>query len=206
MDKNKFDKSLLVQKIKGGIKELQGTWVHPDVAINLAQWVSPKFAVFVSKWLREWLNGNLSNKDNLPYHVRMYIMNRSEIPPSHFSVFNEIMFNLVAPLEDKGYKLPDKFVPDISQGKMFAKWVREEKGLEPNDFPTYTHTYPDGRKVPNVKLYPNELLADFRKHFNDVWMVKRCLKYFTERDKNSIPYVRQVIQSLPEFKENKKLK
>jgi hypothetical protein len=23
----------------------RGTWVHPDVAINLAQWCSPKFAV-----------------------------------------------------------------------------------------------------------------------------------------------------------------
>jgi hypothetical protein len=47
--------SELVQVRKGGEPELQGTWVHPDVAIHLAQWCSPKFAVQVSKWVRELL-------------------------------------------------------------------------------------------------------------------------------------------------------
>lgn len=35
----------LVQVVRGGYPELQGTWVHPYIAINLAQWLSPKFAV-----------------------------------------------------------------------------------------------------------------------------------------------------------------
>lgn len=29
----------LIQIIQGGIPELQGSWVHPQVAINLGQWV-----------------------------------------------------------------------------------------------------------------------------------------------------------------------
>jgi hypothetical protein len=33
----------------------QGTWVHPDVAVNLAQWCSAKFAVQISRWVREWM-------------------------------------------------------------------------------------------------------------------------------------------------------
>ena len=32
----------------GGDPRNQGIWVHPQVAINLAQWLSPKFAVQVS--------------------------------------------------------------------------------------------------------------------------------------------------------------
>ena len=28
-----------------------GTWIHPKVAINLAQWLSPDFAVLVSNWI-----------------------------------------------------------------------------------------------------------------------------------------------------------
>ncbi len=40
---------------QGGRPEEQGTWVHPDVAINLAQWCSAKFAVQVSRWVREWM-------------------------------------------------------------------------------------------------------------------------------------------------------
>lgn len=37
----------LIQTIQGGPPQLQGTWVHPQVAINLAQWLSPKFAISV---------------------------------------------------------------------------------------------------------------------------------------------------------------
>ena len=111
--------SELIQIISGGTPQFQGTWVHPQVAINLAQWASPKFAVMVSKWVFEWMTGNVPNAKKLPYHLQRYIMNRSEIPPTHFSIFNEIVYNLIAPLEDKGCELPDNLVPDISEGKMF---------------------------------------------------------------------------------------
>lgn len=50
--------SELVQIVKGGNPQLQGTWVHPYVAINLGQWLSPKFAVQVSKWVFEWMNND----------------------------------------------------------------------------------------------------------------------------------------------------
>lgn len=32
-----------------------GTWVHPDLAIQLAQWCNKPFAIQVSRWIREWL-------------------------------------------------------------------------------------------------------------------------------------------------------
>jgi hypothetical protein len=30
-----------------------GSWIHPDLAIQLAQWISPKIAFQVSRWIRE---------------------------------------------------------------------------------------------------------------------------------------------------------
>jgi len=54
---------LLVQKIMTGPNELRGTWVHPQVAINLGQWSSPKFAVLVSKWVFEWMSGTQKIRD-----------------------------------------------------------------------------------------------------------------------------------------------
>lgn len=43
----------LVEKKKGGNnKSEQGSWIHPDLSIQLAQWISPKFAIQVSKWIR----------------------------------------------------------------------------------------------------------------------------------------------------------
>ena len=34
-------------------KYSQGTWIHPDLGLNLAQWCSPNFSAQVSKWLKE---------------------------------------------------------------------------------------------------------------------------------------------------------
>lgn len=35
-----------------------GTWAHPDIAIQFAQWCSATFALQVSRWVREWLMGH----------------------------------------------------------------------------------------------------------------------------------------------------
>lgn len=51
--------SALIQIVRGGVPEHQGTWVHPQVAIHLGQWASPKFAVLVSKWVFDWMTGRL---------------------------------------------------------------------------------------------------------------------------------------------------
>ena len=45
---------LLTHSIIRGPNDARGTWVHPQVAVNLAQWCSPKFAVQVSQWVVEW--------------------------------------------------------------------------------------------------------------------------------------------------------
>jgi len=46
--------SLLIDIKKGNsINFEQGTWIHSDLAIQLAQWISPKFALQVSHWIRK---------------------------------------------------------------------------------------------------------------------------------------------------------
>ena len=39
--------------IVGGNSKIQGTYAHPDIAVQIAQWASPTFALVVSKWVRE---------------------------------------------------------------------------------------------------------------------------------------------------------
>ncbi len=137
--------SNLVVIQKGGNRDQQGTWVHPDVAVHLGQWCSPRFAVAVSRWVREWMTGKA--KAGLPYHIQRYMANMSEIPRTHFSILNEMVFGLIAPLEKQGYTLPDNMLPDISEGKMFCKWLRDVHGIDTDALPTYRHAYADGRVV-----------------------------------------------------------
>lgn len=47
----------LIQVVRGG-RNWQGTWVHPKVAIHLAQWLSPRFAVKVTGWVYDWMTGS----------------------------------------------------------------------------------------------------------------------------------------------------
>lgn len=184
---------LLIHTNTGGDFRIQGTWVHPQVAINLGQWLSAKFAVKVTKWVYEWMSGGSgAASTKMPIHLQRYMANRSEIPATHFSMLNELIFGLIAPLESEGYTLPENMVPDISQGRMFSKWIRDHKGVEPSSFPSYRHTYVDGRVV-DARLYPNEYLADFRAHFNTVWLPQKASSYFAERDPKALAYLPKLL-------------
>lgn len=183
--------SELIQIVKGGRPEEQGTWVHPKIAINLAQWCSPEFAFAVSTWVYDWISGNVKQPALMPYHLERYVQNQGSIPSTHFSMLNEMTMALIAPMEHKGYTLPERMIPDISEGQMFCRWLREHKGLDTKNLPTYTHVYQDGRRV-QANLYPIDLLPDFRRHFNDVWLPKKAVSYFQERDSNALPYLTQV--------------
>lgn len=46
-----FPVSTLCLSLMGGVR--QGTWVHPQVAVNLARWISAPFAVWMDGWLLE---------------------------------------------------------------------------------------------------------------------------------------------------------
>ena len=166
----------------------QGTWVHPQVAINLAQWLSPQFAVQVNKWVFAWMSGRVSG--NMPSHLRRYVANMSRIPPDHFSMLNELIFSLVAPLEQQGYTLPDRMMPDISTGQMFSSFLRQHN-INVDAFPTYRHEFTDesGRRDVYARLYPNKYLGEFRKFFNTEWLPSNALGYFKKKDSKALPYL-----------------
>lgn len=197
--------SELVQIIKGGHPQMQGTWVHPQVAINLGQWASPKFAVLVSKWTFEWMTGSAKQAYQFPYHIRRYLINRSKIPATHFSMLDQMTFKLLGALESKGYVVPAKMMPDISLGKIFSSWLRE-KGYDPESFPTYSHEFDDGKRpVVQARLYPNDLMTEFNQKL-DQWITSgAALKYFSERDENSVEPLKLVYAEIKSLESTKKI-
>jgi len=187
----------LVQTIQGGPPHLQGTCVHPQVAINLAQWLSPKFAVLVSQWVLEWTSGSV-RQPTLPYHLRRYMVNMPNVPYGYFSMLNEVTLSLIGPLEQLGYTVRSSMIPDISLGRTFSKHLRD-LGYPVDSYPTYPHKFEDGRIV-NARAYPNELVGELRRFFTEEWLRTKSEKYFTERDPQALPYLRTFL-SLPNYRE-----
>ena len=91
----------LIQRIKGGTPHLQGTWVHPQVAIHLAQWLSPKFAVLITKLVMDWMSGKApaNSTTYMPYHLRRFFENKHNVPYGYFSMLSEAYITLIGPLE-----------------------------------------------------------------------------------------------------------
>jgi len=185
----------LIQSLVGGNPELQGTWVHPQIAINLAQWLSPTFAVQVSQWVFDWMSGNGAphRPAELPFHLRRYIANQGNVPAGHFSILTELTLCLIAPMEALGYRIPEKLWPDISSGLMFAKFLRDEHGVDTKAMPTYWHTFEDQRQPVQAKAYPENLLHHFRRHFREVWLPQRAAAYFAERDPAALTYLPRLL-------------
>jgi len=47
----------IIHTIQGGRPEMQGTWIHPRLAVDLARWISPAFAVWMDGWFLEAAQG-----------------------------------------------------------------------------------------------------------------------------------------------------
>jgi hypothetical protein len=130
--------------------------------------------------------------DTVPYHLRRYVANQPNVPVAHFSVLTEMTQLLIAPMEIMGYTLPEHLLPDISQGRMYCKWLRDKYGIDTDALPTYALVYEDGRRVP-AKAYPESLLPDFRKHFREEWLPNRAIEYFQRRDGEALQYLPKLI-------------
>lgn len=182
--------SKLIQVVRGA-NVTQGTWVHPQVAINLAQWLSPQFAVQVSKWVFDWMSGK-GQPAKLPYHLERHLMNQNKIPLGYFSVLQEMTNFLVGPLEANGYRLPEKCVPDIAHAKLLCKHLRDDHGVDTKTLDKYPHEFPDGRIV-QANLYPVKYLGAFRQLMAEVWMPQHAAAYFQARDPAALPALDKIL-------------
>lgn len=181
----------LIQEVRDS-SGIASTWIHPKVAIHLAQWLSAEFAVQVSEWVYDWMNGsNPQRAAQLPYHIRRHMLNYAGVPAGFFSVLQEMTFLLIAPLDTMGYQVPERMVPDISMGRFLCKHLRDKLDIDTDSLPVYNHRFEDGRTV-QAKLYPEEVLPDFRRLIRDEWLPKKAAKYFQERDPSALSYLDQL--------------
>lgn len=189
----------------GGDARNQGTWVHPQVAIDLASWLSPEFKVKVTRWVMEWMSGlgsPMSTRRASFDFMKRYHLNADRVDHGYFSIIGELYVRIHGELEHLGYVLPERapdgkiLRPDISVGQSFPKWLEEKYPGMSEKRKKYGHVLPDGLVV-EAWQYHNSVWPQFVEFMKTTWLPQRAINYFKERDPQAIPFIEQVVARLP---------
>ena len=192
----------LVQTFTGGTPHLQGTWVHPHVAINLAQWCSAKFAVRVSTWVYEWMTGAgspVATKRPTPIFVQRFNENWDRVERCYFSIINELFIRVYGRLEQAGYVLKDKspdgkeLRPDVSVGLLFPKWLESYYPDMAAKWKPYRHTLVPQKKDVEARQYHNSVLPAFIEYVETDWLPNCAAYYFKKRDPGALQYLPKLL-------------
>jgi hypothetical protein len=122
------------------------------------------------------------------------------VSAGHFSVISELFIRLYGRMEQVGYVLPDKghggqeIRPDVSVGKLFSSYLRENypEGIEKRSY--YSHLLPEGKEVEACQ-YPMDMLPMFIDYVDRVWLMTRASQYLGERDKRALEYLPKLLSS-----------
>jgi len=66
----------LIRKITDGPNYQRGTWIHPQLSINLATWVNPMFGVKVTELVMRYATGQITTEES---HEAAKIIERERI-------------------------------------------------------------------------------------------------------------------------------
>lgn len=150
--------SLVIVK-RGSPSTGGGTWIHPKLAVHLAQWCDPYFALQVSDWVEEWMTtGQNPIAPPAPAtqiggyikRVEMLEGNLWALPEDYWCVLYESS-NLLLKVQNI-MKMPvgEFDLLDGSVGKHWSKY-RAEKSWAIHPVQGCKYRFPDGRVVsPNA--------------------------------------------------------
>lgn len=138
------------------------------------------------------------DRGTTPNFVVRFNDNWDKIDRGYFSVISELFVRLHGKLEQAGYIIPDKALngreirPDVSVGKGFATFLRNNYPDLENSFKHYPHRFPNGVTI-QARQYPIELLPMFIRYIDENWMYHKAVAYFEERDKVALNYLPKLL-------------
>lgn len=130
---------------------------------------------------------------NTPAFIRRYNQNWDRCALGHFSVINEIVVRLWGRFEHLGHILADvaqdgrEIRPDISVGKGFSKWLKDNHPTVADNYTYYLHWTPAGEF--QARQYPDAMLPLFREYLDRVWIPNDAERYFNTRDPAALPHI-----------------
>lgn len=132
--------------------------------------------------------------------IKRYNLNWNTVPPNYFSVINLLYNTLYKELERVGYILPDigehgkQMMPDISVGRGFAKYLRENQSEFYNTHKSYAHRFDDGRTV-QANMYMIDAIPVFIRYVLDSWLPQSGEQYFKKRDPKALAYLPKLLKA-----------
>ena len=166
----------------GGDARNQGTWVHPYVAIHLAQWLSAKFAVRVSQWVFAWMSGRPSAEVGWQQFQDRISLTFDAVPAGYFGIFRESA-DVYGALVKGGVGLGARLLLDISVGQHWGRHWRVAE-LEQRFGPPgrYDHNYPSyfPQALSNPQTahcYPDSSLGEFRRWMREDYLERHLPDY-----------------------------
>lgn len=183
----------IVQSIMSGPNDGRGTWVHPQIAIHLAQWLSPEFAVKVTEWVYEWMSGiHPSDKIWQQFEDRVSLV-YDNVPEGYFCVFREIA-DLFAALISGGANPGTRMLLDISVGMHWSnEWKSRKFEAKFGPRRYFDHYYPKyfSQSLANpqpASCYPEDALPSFRRWLRDVYVPHKMPMYLkTQVQQRKLP-------------------
>jgi len=138
------------------------------------------------------------NRTELPNFIERYKDNYHKLPSDHFSVISEMFARLYIELEKVGYIVPNKgltgkqIMPDISVGRGFAKYLKDQNSNFFDTHKTYKHSFPDGLEV-DANMYHVDALPSFIKYIHETWIPQKAQAYFKQRDPVALDYLPKIL-------------
>ena len=172
----------LIQSVIGGNPALQGTWIHPQIAIHLAQWLSPAFAVSVTQWVYEWMSGLSPGNDAWQIFQERISLVYDSVPAGYFCVFKESA-DIYATMIQGGALMGAKMILDISIGIHWGNhWKNSGFNEKFGDRHFYPHEYPirypqSASNPQRAACYPDASLPEFRRWMREDYIVRRLPAY-----------------------------
>lgn len=173
-----------------------------DSAKKFRKWVTSEVIPSIRKKGGYLLPGTTGT----PIFVRRFNDNWDRIDKGHFSIISELFIRVMGRLEQVGYRMPDKgskgqeMRPDVSEGKLFPKWLKKHYPEHKEKFRYYRHIFPDGTEV-EARQYENELLPIFIEYIESTWILERAFSYFKERDTKALPFLPKMLPKSSKSKE-----
>jgi hypothetical protein len=172
--------SSLIRIVKGKNKA-QGTWAHPEIAIDFAQWCNVSFRI----WANRTLRGVITQSQPEPKKAIAYYSDRcADIrknlvkPKGHWCVIEKCN-HLLLEVEKAGYPIDKYDLLDSSVGRRYAQYRREIGLAEVTQSAHY--------KLPHcphpvaIACYPSSELGIFSDWLESIYEEKHLNKYLQDK-------------------------